>query len=108
MLQETIRSMQDKAGAITRRSAGIPTLMASIIAAEPEASSKLLGRAMKDLIKEASVEAQHTNIEESRLPQVHALNCIKEIFTTSKLSVASETYIAQGLELAAKTLNSNM
>ncbi|KAF3033882.1 hypothetical protein E8E12_002463 [Didymella heteroderae] len=106
--QETLRSMQDKAGAITRRSAGIPTLMASIIAAEPEASSKLLGRAMEDLIKEASVEAQHTNIEESRLPQVHALNCIKEIFTTSKLSVASEVYIAQGLELAAKTLNSNI
>lgn len=100
--------MQDKAGAITRRSAGIPTLMASIIAAEPEAGGKLLARAMNDLIKEASVEAQHTNIEESRLPQVHALNCIKEIFTTSKLSVASEAYIAQGLELAAKTLNSNM
>jgi hypothetical protein len=54
------------------------------------------------------VEAQSTNIEESRLPQVHALNCIKEIFTTSKLSVASEAYIGQGLELAAKTLNSSM
>ncbi|KAJ4369525.1 hypothetical protein N0V86_009360 [Didymella sp. IMI 355093] len=106
--QETFRSMQDKAGAITRRSAGIPTLMASIIAAEPEASSKLLARAMNDLVNEASIEAQHTNIEESRLPQVHALNCIKEIFTTSKLSVASEAYIAQGLELAAKTLNSNI
>lgn len=100
--------MQDKAGAITRRSAGIPTLMASIIAAEPEAGGKLLARAMNDLINEASVEAKNTNIEESRLPQVHALNCIKEIFTTSKLSVASEAYIAQGLELAAKTLNSNM
>jgi hypothetical protein len=106
--QETLLSMQDKAGAITRRSAGIPTLMASIIAAEPEAGGKLLARAMNDLVAEASVEAQHTNIEESRLPQVHAINCIKEIFTTSKLSVASEAYIAQGLELAAKTLNSNM
>ncbi|KAF2624779.1 HEAT repeat protein-like protein [Macroventuria anomochaeta] len=106
--QETLRSMQAKAGAITRRSAGIPTLMASIIAAEPEAGGKLLARAMNDLVSEASVEAQHTNIEESRLPQVHALNCIKEIFTTSKLSVASEAYIAQGLELAAKTLNSNI
>ncbi|XPS80567.1 hypothetical protein M3J07_012543 [Ascochyta lentis] len=106
--QETLRSMQDKAGAITRRSAGIPTLMASIIAAEPEAGGKLLARAMNDLVNEATVEAQHTNIEESRLPQVHAINCIKEIFTTSKLSVASEAYIAQGLELAAKTLNSNI
>ncbi|KAJ4334469.1 hypothetical protein N0V95_009156 [Ascochyta clinopodiicola] len=106
--QETLRSMQDKAGAITRRSAGIPTLMASIIAAEPEAGGTLLARAMNDLVNEATVEAQHTNIEESRLPQVHAINCIKEIFTTSKLSVASEAYIAQGLELAAKTLNSNI
>jgi hypothetical protein len=106
--QETLQSMKDKAGAITRRSAGIPTLMASIIAAEPEAGGKLLARAMKDLISEASLEAEHTNIEESRLPQVHALNCIKEIFTTSKLSVASEAYIAQGLELAGMTLNSNM
>lgn len=63
---------------------------------------------MKDLVAETLVEAEKTNIEESRLPQVHALNCIKEIFTTSKLSVASELYIGQALELAAKTLNSEM
>lgn len=103
--QETFRSIQDKAGAITRRSAGIPALMASILAAE---SGKLFPRAMKELIAEASVEAQSTNIEESRLPQVHALNCIKEFFTTSKLNVASEAYMGQGLELAAKMLNSNI
>jgi hypothetical protein len=102
--QETFCSMQDKAGAITRRSAGIPALMASILAADP----KLFPQAMKDLITEASVEAQSTNIEESRLPQVHALNCIKEFFTTSRLNVASEAYMGQGLELAAKTLNSDI
>jgi hypothetical protein len=79
--------------------------MASIMAAD---TSKLFPRAMTDLIAEASVEAQSTNIEESRLPQVHALNCIKEFFTTSRLNVASESYMGQGLELAAKTLNSNM
>jgi hypothetical protein len=100
--------MQAKAGAITRRSAGIPTLMAGIIAAEPQAGGKLLARAMKDLIAEASVKAKSANIEESRLPQVHALNCVKEIFTTSKLSVPSEAYIGQGLELAAKMLNSQV
>lgn len=100
--------MQDKAGAITRRSAGIPALMSGIIAADPSSGGKFLQRAMSDLIAEATVEARNENIEESRLPQVHALNCIKEIFTTSRLSVASEGYIGQGLELAAKTLNSNM
>ncbi|KAH7065827.1 HEAT repeat protein-like protein [Paraphoma chrysanthemicola] len=103
--QETLRSMQDKAGAITRRSAGIPALMASILAAD---TGDLFSRAMKDLVAAASVEAQSTNIEESRLPQVHALNCIKEFFTTSRLNVASEAYMGQGLELAARTLNSDI
>jgi hypothetical protein len=97
--------MQDKAGAITRRSAGIPALMASIMAAD---TNNLFPRAVRELIAEASLEAKSTNIEESRLPQVHALNCIKEFFMTSRLNVASEAYMGQGLELAAKTLNSNM
>ena len=100
--------MHDKAGAITRRSAGIPALMTSILAAEAHPAATLLACAMKNLIAEASTEAENANIEESRLPQVHALNCIKEIFTSSGLSVASEPYIGEGLELAAKTLNSNM
>lgn len=82
--------------------------MSALLAAEPQTNGNLFPRAMKDLTAETLVEAQSANIEESRLPQVHALNCIKEIFTTSKLSVASETYIGQGLELAAKTLNSPM
>jgi hypothetical protein len=82
--------------------------MSALLAAEPQSGDKLFPRAIKDLIAETLVEAQSANIEESRLPQVHALNCIKEIFTTSKLSVASEAYIGQGLELAAKTLNSPM
>lgn len=82
--------------------------MSALLAAEPQSGSELFPRAMKDLIAETLVEAKRVNIEESRLPQVHALNCIKEIFTTSKLSVASEAYIGEGLELAAKTLNSEM
>ncbi|CAN9238129.1 unnamed protein product [Alternaria alternata] len=105
---ETLRSIQAKSDAITRRSAGIPAAMSALLAAEPQAGGKLFPRAIKDLVAETLVEAQSTNIEESRLPQVHALNCIKEIFTTSKLSVASEAYIGQGLELAAKTLNSSI
>jgi hypothetical protein len=82
--------------------------MSGIIAAEPQPGGKLFSRAMKDLFNEASIEAQSSNIEESRLPQVHVLNCIKDIFMSSRLSVPSEAYIGEGLELAAKTLKSNM
>ena len=105
---EALRSIQDKATAITRRSAGIPALISGIVGAEPQPGGKLFARAMKDLIAEASLSAVSSNIEESRLPQVHALNCIKEIFTSSKLSAVSEAYIGNGLDLAARNLNSSM
>jgi hypothetical protein len=82
--------------------------MTALLAAETPSGGPFFQRAMNDLVAETLVEAKSANIEESRLPQVHALNCIKEIFTTSRLSVASEAYIGQGLELAAKTLNSKM
>ncbi|KAF2714647.1 HEAT repeat protein-like protein [Pleomassaria siparia CBS 279.74] len=107
--QETLLCIHDKANSITRRSAGIPALMTSIIAAEAfPGSGTLFPRAMKDLLAEASQEAHDSNIEESRLPQVHALNCIKEIFTTSSLSAASEPYLGECLSLAAKSLNSKV
>lgn len=82
--------------------------MTALLAAELQSGGPFFQRAMNDLVAETLVEAKSANIEESRLPQVHALNCIKEIFTTSRLSVASEAHIGQGLELAAKTLNSKM
>ncbi|KAF1961684.1 HEAT repeat protein-like protein [Byssothecium circinans] len=106
--EETLSTIQAKADTITRRSGGLPALMAGIVAAEAQPGGKLFSRAMKDLVDEASVDAQSSNIEESRLPQVHALNCIKEFFMSSRLSVASEAYVGEGLELAARTLNSEI
>ncbi|OAF99231.1 HEAT repeat protein-like protein [Paraphaeosphaeria sporulosa] len=106
--QETLSSIQAQAHAITRRSGGIPALMAGIVAAEPQSSGKLFPQAMRDLTNEATVEAKSSNIEESRLPQVHALNCIKEFFMTSKLGASSEAFIGDGLELAAKMINSTI
>jgi len=83
--------------------------MTSIMAAEAQpGSGAIFSRAMRDLIAEASSEAELKNIEESRLPQVHAINCIKEVFMTSKLSVASEPHLGECLNLAAKSLNSKM
>ncbi|KAF2742863.1 HEAT repeat protein-like protein [Sporormia fimetaria CBS 119925] len=106
--QDAVACIQAKASAITRRSAGIPALISAILAAEQPLGGPLFIRAMKDLYAEASQEAISTNIEESRLPQVHALNCIKDTFTTSKLSAVSEAWIGEGLDLAARTINSNI
>jgi len=106
--EETLLCIQDKATSITRRSAGIPSLMAGIIGADSTTKSELFVRAMSDLFAVAVLGAENANIQDSRLPQVHALNCIKEIFTTSRLSASSEAYVGEGLDLAAKTMNSEV
>lgn len=91
---------------ITRRSAGLPSLITGILTAAPEGA--LFERVISDLKIEAVQEGQDQNIEGSHLPQVHALNCLKDIFTNTKLALVSEPYVAEGLSLAASRLESRV
>ena len=45
---------------------------------------------------------------EMRLPQVHALNCLKDIFTDSRFGASTEGHIAISLGIAISNLESNM
>ena len=65
-------------------------------------------RILHELFQEAHGHS-HTdgNDFEAKLPQVHAMNCLKEIFTDTKLGATSERYIAEGLDLAVESLGSN-
>ena len=42
------------------------------------------------------------------LPQVHALNCLKDIFTDARFGISTEVYVADTLETAASCLESQM
>ena len=42
------------------------------------------------------------------LPQVHALNSLKDIFTDARFGLCVEVYVANGLEIAASCLESHM
>ena len=44
----------------------------------------------------------------SSLPQVHALNCLKDIFTDARFGPRTETHIADTLNIAASCLESPM
>lgn len=48
------------------------------------------------------------DFEDIRLPQVHALNCLKDIFTDAQLGPASEPHVSITLEIAAGCLESNL
>lgn len=44
----------------------------------------------------------------TNLPQVHAMNCLKEIFKSSLLSIKAEIHITECLQLAADSLKSEV
>ena len=62
---------------------------------------------LKTLASHAVVlEAECQN--EPALPQVHALNCLKDIMTNSRFRTCSEQYVGEMLELAAESLSSSI
>ena len=98
--------IQDKGSKVTRRSAGIPALAVGLLAARPQ---DMMRRTLFDLreIAMRPVEAL-SGFDEVDLPQVHALNCIKDIYINTKLGPQSELYLSEGLDLAALCLESKM
>ena len=42
------------------------------------------------------------------LPQVHALNCLKDIFTDARFGSGTEIYVADTLDIAASCLENQM
>src|ERR1700738_481966 len=67
----------------TRRSAGIPALMTGILSSQSPSS------VFEDVIMDLKILARQPVLpsekDETNLPQVHATNCLKEIFKGSTL-----------------------
>ncbi|KAK6864176.1 hypothetical protein PG995_000704 [Apiospora arundinis] len=90
----------------TRRSAGIPALIVGILSANAEDPS--FPTVMEKLRSIAQEPALISQTDGSNLPQVHALNCIKDIFKSSYLSKRAEPYLTESLQLAATSLRSEV
>ncbi|KAK8089396.1 tRNA methylation protein [Apiospora hydei] len=90
----------------TRRSAGIPALIVGILSANAENPSfTAVMEKLRSIAKEPALISQ---TDGSNLPQVHALNCIKDIFKSSYLSKRAEPYLTESLQLAATSLRSEV
>ncbi|KAI2642567.1 hypothetical protein GGS21DRAFT_498499 [Xylaria nigripes] len=93
-------------GSTTRRSAGIPAIIVGILASKADSPS------FRDVItKLQEIGRQPAFVSEtdgSNLAQVHALNCLKDIFKTSFLSHRAEPYLTDCLQLAASSLQSEV
>lgn len=90
----------------TRRSAGIPSLIAAILSANAESPS--FGEVFAKLEEIGRKPARVVETDGSNLPQVHALNCLRGVFRNSFLSKKAENYLAVNLQLASNSLKSEM
>jgi len=118
-LAENSSLIVTKAGAITRRSAGIPFLIIGILTAETDNNRPLLHETFARFVEiaqmpppereaggeKASNESGGTKMD---LPQVHALNCIKTLFCDSRLGPIVSDLIGHGLEVAVNCFASSV
>lgn len=98
-----MRHIEDNALALTRRSAGIPAIITGVLAAY--SGDKLFGDAIVEL---QTMAAAPIGPDLGSLPQVHALNCLKDIFTDARFGLSTEGYVADTMDIAASCLESQM
>ncbi|KAJ5123735.1 hypothetical protein N7448_009832 [Penicillium atrosanguineum] len=95
----------ESAAKLTRRSAGLPALVTGILVASP--GSAFFKQALDELHEISRLPVEYDKNQQYReLPQVHAMNCLKEIFTNTKLGPFTESFIMPALKLSAERLGS--
>ncbi|KAJ5489742.1 hypothetical protein N7539_004632 [Penicillium diatomitis] len=103
--QDARKTIFESASKLTRRSAGLPALMTGILCSLHR--TPFFADAMEDLRQISRLPVKYNKEEQYlELPQVHAMNCLKDIFTNTKLGPFTEPFIMPGLTLSAETLGS--
>ncbi|KAJ1969680.1 hypothetical protein IWQ62_000471 [Dispira parvispora] len=109
-LDECLTAIVTRTVSVTRRSAGLPLCIVSIVGAEPSQTHQLLESTVEWLFDLAlrpvgqlpTVDDSPADSmdEQSDLPQVHAFNILRKLFADTTLNLAMLPYVQRGFELA--------
>ncbi|KKK22927.1 hypothetical protein ARAM_005405 [Aspergillus rambellii] len=103
--QEAKKIIFESASKLTRRSAGLPALIAGILLSKP--GGPLFHQVIQELQDISHLPAKHDEQNQVlELPQVHSMNCLKEIFTNARLGPHTEAFIMPALNLSAERMGS--
>ncbi|KAI3140371.1 hypothetical protein CBS147326_2072 [Penicillium roqueforti] len=103
--QEAKSTIFGSASELTRRSAGLPALVTGIVGSDP--GTPFFNEAINELHEISSLPVEYDKERQYlELPQVHAMNCLKDIFTNAKLGSHTEPFIMKALTLSAERLGS--
>ncbi|RDW90267.1 THADA/TRM732 family protein [Aspergillus mulundensis] len=103
--QEAKKIIFEKASKLTRRSAGLPALVGGILLSNP--GGPLFQQVLRELQDVAHIPAQlEAENQTVELPQVHAMNCLREVFTNARLGPHTEGFLMPALNLSAECMGS--
>ncbi|KAG8531423.1 uncharacterized protein KY384_003052 [Bacidia gigantensis] len=103
----TLELFQQRGTMLTRRSAGLPAIITGILAAS--CNDELFDEVLLDLLALADgPPADPNGTHASELSQVHALNCLKDIFNDSRFGSRTDGHVDNMLYLAAECLDSSI
>lgn len=105
--KEARATIFESASKLTRRSAGLPALVTGILCSLHK--TPFFKEAMDDLHEISRLPVEYNKEQQYlELPQVHTMNCLKDIFTNTKLGPFTEPFIMPALTLSAERLGSPM
>ncbi|KAL2424894.1 hypothetical protein ABEF91_003824 [Exophiala dermatitidis] len=103
-----LQQIEEQSDRLTRRSAGLPAMILALLS---PTERKFFSTTVTDLMEIAQrpIHDKPSSYAGSmKLPQVHALNCLKEIMTSSRFSAVVVQYLGRILQLAANCLSSGI
>lgn len=105
-LETNLRLVETKTQYISRRSAGLPYLITGAVnaASSSHKLEEFMQYTFQELLRIASVDYVPNADEKMDLPQVHAFNCMKHIFSDSALSHGVHPHVNGALQLSLKNL----
>lgn len=106
--ENAIQTLDRQATKLTRRSAGLPAMIAGLLTSCPPAFFDDFLASFRSKAEDLNYFLGHVpdnDHEEIQLPQVHALNCLREIFTNAKFRVMTEPHVMAMLKIGASALS---
>lgn len=99
--------VEQQSARLTRRSAGLPAMIVALLS---PTDATFFASTIFDLMDIAlsPTDLSRDEVGQMKLPQVHALNCLKDIMTNSRFAVIIAQFLSRILELAATCLASRI
>jgi hypothetical protein len=106
--ETAVATIDQQAARLTRRSAGLPAMMVGLLNDCPQPFFDRFIESFKGRSRIPSNPSEllsKTDDQQIELPQVHALNCLREVFTNARFRIITEAHVMGMLNLAATSLS---